>query len=65
MTKMLTSIFMIGTLGYTIYKYRYRLMNLVLGTGYLRRVLVRSMMGVPGLRKKMMNVVFSGPSNGY
>jgi hypothetical protein len=63
MTRLFTSIFMIGTLGYTLYRYRYRLMNVVLGTGYLRRLLVRLMMGVPGLRKRMMNVVFSGPSN--
>jgi hypothetical protein len=63
MTRLITLIFMIGTLGYTIFRYRYRLMNLILGTGYLRRMLVRSMMSVPGVRKRMMNVVFSGPSN--
>lgn len=63
MTKLFTSIFMIGTLGYTLYRYRYRLMNIILGTGYLRRVLVRSMMNIPGLRKRMMTAVFSGPSN--
>ncbi|HYK72338.1 MAG TPA: hypothetical protein VEV44_04255 [Pseudoneobacillus sp.] len=63
MTRLLTSILMIGTLGYTLYRYRYRLMNLVLGTGYLRRFFVRSMMSFPGIRKKMMGAVFSGPSN--
>ncbi|CAG9609370.1 hypothetical protein [Pseudoneobacillus rhizosphaerae] len=63
MTKLFSSIIMIGTLGYTLYRYRYRLMNLVLGTGYLRRVLVRSMMSLPGIRKRMMSVVFNGPSN--
>ncbi|MHC0035916.1 hypothetical protein [Pseudoneobacillus sp. C159] len=63
MTRFLSMIIMIGTLGYTLYRYRFRLMNLLLGTGYLRRVLVRSMMGLPGVRQKMMNVVFSGPSN--
>jgi hypothetical protein len=64
MTRMLTSIIMIGSLGYTLYRYRYRLMNVILGTGYLRRLLVSSMMGFPGIRRRMMSVVFSGPSNG-
>jgi hypothetical protein len=64
MTRIISSIIMIGTLGYTLYRFRYRLMNVVLGTGILRKLLVRSMMTLPGVRKQMMNVVFSGPSNG-
>jgi hypothetical protein len=64
MTRLFSLIIMLSTIGYTLYRYRYRIMNLILGTGYLRRLLVRSMMGMPGIRRRMMNVVFNGPSNG-
>lgn len=64
MARLMTLIIMIGTIGYTIFRYRYRLMNMFLGTGYLRKWIVRSMMSFPGIRKRMMNLVFSGPSNG-
>ncbi|MFD2446058.1 hypothetical protein ACFSO7_19040 [Bacillus sp. CGMCC 1.16607] len=63
MTRLFTSIIMIGTLGYTVFRYRYRLMNMILGTGYLRKIIVRLVMNIPGIRKRMISTVFSGPSN--
>jgi hypothetical protein len=61
---MLTSIFMIGTVGYFAYRYRYRLLNTLIGTGWIRRIAVGSMMSLPGVKKKMMQAVFGGPSEG-
>lgn len=62
MSRMLTSIFMIGTAGYLAYRYRYRLLNMLIGTGWIRRIAVGSMMSLPGLKRKMMQAVFGGPS---
>jgi hypothetical protein len=63
MSRMFSSIFMIGTIGYFGYRYRYRLLNILIGTGWLRRLAVSSFMSVPGVRKKMMQTVFGGPSD--
>jgi hypothetical protein len=62
MSRMLTSIFMIGTVGYFAYRYRFRLLNILIGTGWIRRIAVGSMMSLPGVKKKMMQAVFGGPS---
>jgi hypothetical protein len=62
MSRMFTSIFTIGTVVYCIYRFRYRLLNILVGTGWLRRIAVGSVMGLPGVRKKMMQAVFGGPS---
>jgi hypothetical protein len=63
MSRMLTSIFMIGTVGYLAYRYRFRLLNTLIGTGWIRRIAVGSMMSLPGVKKKMMQAVFGGPSD--
>ncbi|MCQ6278099.1 hypothetical protein [Bacillus sp. EB600] len=62
MSRMVTSIFMIGTVGYFAYRYRFRLLNSIIGTGWIRRIAVGSMMSLPGVKKKMMQAVFGGPS---
>lgn len=62
MSRMFTSILLIGTIGYTVYRYRYRLMNLLIGTGWIRRMAVGSFMSMPFVKKKMMESVFGGPS---
>lgn len=62
MSRMLTSIFTIGTIGYIAFRYRYRLLNIIIGTGWMRRIAVGSVMGLPGVRQKMMKAVFGGPS---
>ncbi|MEW9049633.1 MAG: hypothetical protein AB2392_00645 [Neobacillus sp.] len=58
MSRMLTSIFMIGSLGYFGFRYRYRIINLLLRSGWLRRVTVGSIMSFPGVKRKMMESVF-------
>ncbi|MEH7109495.1 MULTISPECIES: hypothetical protein [Bacillaceae] len=63
MTRMLTSIFMIGSIGYFAYRYRYRLINVLLGSSWVRRLAVGSIMGLPGVKQKMMQTVFGGPSD--
>ncbi|WP_066312212.1 sodium:proton antiporter [Bacillus sp. FJAT-29814] len=62
MSRMLTSIFMIGSIGYFVFRYRYRLMNLLFSSGWLRRIAVSSVMSMPGVKQKLMQTVFGGPS---
>ncbi|AZU63330.1 hypothetical protein [Neobacillus mesonae] len=61
MSRMLTSILMIGSIGYFAYRYRFRLINLLLASGWLRRVALGSIMSFPGVKNKMLKTVF-GPS---
>jgi len=63
MSRMLTSIFMIGSIGYFAFRYRYRIINLLLGTGWMRRLAVGSIMSFPGVKNKMMQTVFGRPSD--
>lgn len=63
MSRMLTSIFMIGSIGYFIFRYRYRLINVLLGSRWIRRMAVGSIMSFPGVKQKMMKSVFGGPSD--
>ncbi|NRD80754.1 hypothetical protein HPT25_25840 [Bacillus sp. BRMEA1] len=62
MSRMLTSIFMIGSIGYFVYRYRYRIINIMLGSSWMRRMAVGSIMSMPGVKRKMMQSVFGGPS---
>jgi hypothetical protein len=62
MSRMLTSIFMIGSIGYFAFRYRYRIINVLLGSGWMRRIAVGSIMSMPGVKRKMMQSVFGGPS---
>ncbi|RHW41063.1 hypothetical protein D1B31_08940 [Neobacillus notoginsengisoli] len=62
MSRAISSILMIGTAGYAIYRYRYRLMNLILGTGWIRKMAVSTIMGMPGTKKKLMESVFGSPN---
>jgi hypothetical protein len=58
----ITSIFMIGLAGYFGFKNRYRLLNAIMGSGIIRKLLVRSMMRIPGVRNRMMQTVFGRPA---
>ncbi|WP_042355053.1 hypothetical protein [Bacillus rubiinfantis] len=62
MTRMLTSIVTIGSIGYFVYRYRYRLVNLLLRSGWLRRFAVGSIMSLPGVKNRMMQSMFGKPS---
>ncbi|WP_174734126.1 hypothetical protein [Mesobacillus harenae] len=63
MLRRMTSYFLVGAAGYYAYQNRYRLMNGVLGNTWVRQRFVGSLMGIPGLRNKMMQSVFSGPQD--
>jgi hypothetical protein len=63
MSRMLTSILLIGSIGYFVYRFRYRLVNVLMGSGWLRRLAVSSIMSLPGVRGKMMQSVFGRPSD--
>lgn len=58
----LFSILAIGLGGYFIYQNRYRLINVIFGYPFIRRFLVSSFMGFPGVRDRMMKTVFSPPA---
>lgn len=62
MSRMLTSILMIGSIGYFAFRYRYRLINVLLGSSWMRRIAVGSIMSMPGVKRKMMSSVFGRPS---
>ena len=62
MSRVITSIFFIGSIGYFGFRYRYRLINLLLASGWLRRLAVGSIMSFPGVKNKMLQTVFGGPS---
>jgi hypothetical protein len=62
MSRMLTSILMIGSIGYFAFRYRYRIINMLLASGWMRRIAVGSIMSLPGVKRKMMQSVFGGPS---
>ncbi|GHH96993.1 hypothetical protein [Neobacillus kokaensis] len=63
MSRILTSILMIGSIGYFAYRYRFRIINLLLASGWLRKLAVGSILSLPGVKNKMMQTVFGGPSD--
>jgi len=54
---------MIGTVGYLVYRYKYRLLNVLIGTGWIRRLAVGLALRLPGVKNKLMQAVFGGPSD--
>jgi hypothetical protein len=62
MSRMLTSIFMSGSIGSFAFRYRYRIINVLLGSSWVRGIAVGSIMNMPGVKRKIMQSVFGGPS---
>ncbi|WP_053367139.1 hypothetical protein [Bacillus sp. FJAT-27245] len=62
MNKAISSAVMFSAAGYLIYRNRYRLMNILLGTGWVRKAAVRTIMGMPGVKRRMMDSVFGEPN---
>ena len=60
MSRMLTSILMIGSIVYFGFRFRYRLINVLLGSSWMRRIAVGSIMSLPGVKRKMMQSVLGG-----
>ncbi|MBU8905727.1 sodium:proton antiporter [Desertibacillus haloalkaliphilus] len=46
---------------YVLYRYRYRLINMVLGQRFLRRALVALTLQIPYVRNRLMNRMVSLP----
>lgn len=59
----LMSIFCLFMASYLVFQNRYRVMNILLGNTLLRRLAVSSLMGMPGLRRRMYQSVFSSPND--
>jgi hypothetical protein len=53
---------MIGSIGYFAFRFRYRIINSLLASGWMRRIAVGSIMSMPGVKSKMMQSVFGRPS---
>jgi len=62
MSRILSTIFLIGSIGYFGFRYRYKIINLMLGSSWMRRIAVGSIMSFPGVKNKMMQSVFGRPS---
>lgn len=62
MSRIFKSILMIGTVGYLAFRYKYRLLNVLIGTGWVRRLAVGFAQKLPFSRNKLMQFVFGGPS---
>lgn len=41
-----------------IYKWRYKLLNMILGNDSIRRMSVRAAMGIPGVRSRLISKAF-------
>lgn len=59
MFRMIIRILLIGTAVYYGWQYRYRLMNVVLSNGWLRRMLVSGTLNMPFVRQRMVQGIFS------
>ncbi|WP_217586712.1 hypothetical protein [Lentibacillus saliphilus] len=53
----------IGILMGMIYKWRYRLLNVVLAVGLIRRLAVKVTLNLPQFRKKMIPALFERPQS--
>lgn len=59
MVRWMIQIFIIGLTVYMSYQYRYRLLNVVLSNGVMRRILVSRSLQLPVVRDRMMQSMFS------
>jgi hypothetical protein len=57
------SIILIGLAGYYLIQKRYRFLNVIFRSPIFRQYFIRFIMNIPGLRKKMLNTVFSRPKS--
>jgi len=57
------SILLVGVGGYYLFKKRFRLLNVILSNGFIRRLAVRSFMSIPAIRNRMMGTIFSQDPN--
>ena len=60
--KKMVSIFLLSFAGYFIYQNRYKVINSILGNALIRRFAIGSLLGIPGIRQKIFQTVFSGPT---
>lgn len=59
MFRVIVQIFLIGLVIYAGFKNRYRLMNVALSNGMIRKYLVTKSLNMPILRDKMMQSMFT------
>ncbi|MFE0504847.1 hypothetical protein ACWF7H_04630 [Peribacillus butanolivorans] len=59
MLRLIVQIFLVGLVVYAGYQNRYRLINVALSNGFVRRFLVTKSLDMPIVRDKMMQSMFS------
>ncbi|MDO7488145.1 hypothetical protein [Peribacillus sp. NPDC096448] len=59
MLRLIIQIFLVGLVVYAGYQNRYRLINIALSNGILRRFLVTKSLDMPMFRDKMMQSMFT------
>ncbi|MCM3237006.1 hypothetical protein M3589_04615 [Heyndrickxia oleronia] len=47
-----------GVFIYSVFKYRYKLLNVVMGSYWLRKIAIRAVMSIPGVKSKFMESAF-------
>lgn len=59
MIRWILQVFAIGLAVYFGYSYRYRLLNMILNNGMIRKFLITRSLNVPFIRERMMATVFN------
>lgn len=57
------SVLLIGIGGYFLFQKRYRFINMFLGNTFVRRLFIRAIMNIPGIKNRMMNSIFPPSPN--
>lgn len=55
-------IIIIGLSGLFIFQNRYRVLNIMFKNAILRRIMVSSLLGIPGIRERLMRMMFPSES---
>ncbi|MFO1443470.1 hypothetical protein KDN24_09650 [Bacillus sp. Bva_UNVM-123] len=55
-------IIVIALSGLFIFQNRYRVLNIIFKNAILRRIMVSSLLGIPGIRERLMRMLFPSDS---
>ena len=60
MRQMFRWILLIGSITATVYRYRYKALDMITKVPYLRKLLVRLSMNIPWIRQRFLSQMFHG-----
>ncbi len=58
MKKFISTVVLLFAAMIMLYKWRYKLLNMILGNDSIRRMSVRAAMGIPGVRSRLISKAF-------